>query len=210
MAAEITTARERSFRSSENVERGATRTVGGATESGYSEALKRSILSYENKQRREENEAMAWYDDSGNQLNRKQGKRDRVTILKSDVPAPDLIMTHNHPSALGERGYMRIGHSFSMEDMLIAMKHKAKEMRAVTPEYTFSFKRPKGGWGATQAAVRRAYDKAISRVTSEGQAYSDRIGYSNTVNNRYTVTFWHKVNKLVAKEFGWNYSKKKG
>ena len=210
MAAEITTARERSFRSSENVERGATRTVGGATENGYSEALKRSILSYENKQRRDENEAMAWYDDDGNQLNRKQGKRDRVTILKSDVPAPDLIMTHNHPSALGERGYMRIGHSFSMEDMLIAMKHKAKEMRAVTPEYTFSFKRPKGGWGATQAAVRRAYDRAISRVTSEGQAYSDRIGYSNTVNNRYTVTFWHKVNKLVAKEFGWNYSKKKG
>lgn len=210
MAQEVTTARERSFRSSGNVERGATRTVGGATESGYSEALKRSILSYENKQRREENEAMAWYDDNGNQLNRKQGKRDRVTILKSDVPAPDLIMTHNHPSALGERGYMRIGHSFSMEDMLIAMKHKAKEMRAVTPEYTFSFKRPKGGWGATQVAVRRAYDRAISRVTSEGQAYSDRIGYSNTVNNRYVVTFWHKVNKLVAKEFGWNYSKKKG
>ena len=210
MATEVTSARERSFANTTNAERSTSRTVGGATEGGYSAALKRSILSYEHKQRREANEAMAWYDDDGNQLNRKQGKRDRVEIKKSDVPAPDLIMTHNHPSALGASGYMRIGHSFSMEDMLIAMKYKAKEMRAVTPEYTFSFKRPKGGWGATQAAVRRAYDRAIQRVTSEGQDYADRIGFSETVNNRYTVTFWHKVNKIVAKEFGWNYSKKKG
>ena len=210
MATEVTSARERSFANASNAVRGSSRTVGGATEEGYSAALKRSILSYEHKQRQEENEAMAWYDDDGNQLNRKQGKRNRVDIGKADVPAPDLIMTHNHPSALGERGYMRIGSSFSMDDMLIAMKYKAKEMRAVTPEYTFSFKRPKGGWGATQAAVRRAYERAIEQVTSEGQDYADRVGFSETVNNRYTVTFWHKINKIVAKEFGWNYTKKKG
>lgn len=211
MATEVVSAREySSARNASNAVRGDVRTVGGATESGYSTSLKRSILSYENQQRREANEAMAFYDDEGNQLNRKQGKRDRVEIRKEDVPAQDLIFTHNHPSALGASGYMRIGHSFSMEDMLIAMKYKAKEMRAVTPTYTFSFKRPKGGWGTTQAAVRRAYDRAIERVTSEGQNYADRVGFSDTLNNRYTITFWHKVNKLVANEFGWNYSKKKG
>lgn len=210
MAQEVTTARERSFGGATNAIRGEVKTVGGVTENGYSAALKRSILSYENRQRREENEAMAWFDDAGNQLNRKEGKRDKVTILKRDVPAPNLIMTHNHPSALGASGYMRIGHSFSMDDVLIAMKYKAKEMRAVTPEYTFSFKRPQGGWGTTQAAVRRAYERAIERVTSEGQDYADRVGFSDTVNNRYTITFWHKINKIVAKEFGWDYSKKKG
>lgn len=210
MATEVVSARERSSANASNAVRGDVRTAEGATEGGYSAALKRSILPYENQQRREENEAMAFYDDEGNQLNRKQGKRDRVEIRKEDVPRADLIFTHNHPSALSASGYMRIGHSFSMDDMLIALKYKAKEMRAVTPTYTFSFKRPKGGWGTTQAAVRRAYERAQQQVLNEGIDYSDAVGYSDTVNNRYTITYWHKVNKLVAKEFGWNYTKKKG
>lgn len=208
MAQEVITARERSVFSTANAERQATRTVGGETEAGYSPTLRRAILSYEDRQRREENEAMAFYDDDGYQVARIQGKGARVPVRKEDVPSGDLIMTHNHPSALGQSGYMRIGSSFSMEDMLLAVKYKAKEMRAVTPTYTFSIKRPKGGWGATQAAVRRAYEKAQEQVLGEGQLYADRVGYSQTVENRYTITYWHKVNKLVAKEFGWKYSKK--
>lgn len=203
-------AREYSLSDGRNSVSGATRTVGGVTEQGYSAPLKRAILSYEHQQRLEKNEAMAFYDDEGNLLSRKEGKRDRVEINKEDVPRENLIMTHNHPSALSESGYMRIGSSFSMEDAIMAVRHKAKEVRAVTPTYTFSIKREGDKWGVTQAAVRRAYEKAINQVATQGQSYSDRIGFSQTVNNRYTVTFWHKVNKLVAKELGWNYTKKKG
>ena len=214
---EVTLARERSSRSTANVVRGDIKTVGGVTENGYSSALKRNILSYEHQQRQEWNEAMAFYDADGNQLNRLQGKHDRVAIAKSDIPTDvkgkmrdDLVFTHNHPGALDKKGYMRIGYSFSEDDMLIAVKYKAKEIRAVTPTYTFSFKRPTDGRKTTQADVRRAYDKAIRQVTAEGQDYSDRVGYSDTVNNRYEITFWHKVNKLVSKELGWGYSKKRG
>lgn len=203
-------AREQSMSDGRNSVSGATRTVGGVTEQGYSAPLKRAILSYEHQQRQEKNEAMAFYDDEGNLLSRKEGKRDRVEINKEDVPRENLIMTHNHPSALSESGYMRIGNSFSMEDAIMAVRHKAKEVRAVTPTYTFSIKRKGDKWGVTQAAVRRAYEKAINQVATQGQSYSDRIGFSQTVNNRYTVTFWHKVNKLVAKELGWDYSKKRG
>lgn len=210
MAGEVTSARERSSANASNAVRGEVRTIGGATESGYSQLLKRSILSYEHNQRQKKNEAMAFYDDNGNMLGRIQGKGDRVNIRKEDVPGKDLIMTHNHPWALSQSGYMRIGSSFSMEDAVLAVKFNAKEIRAVTPTYTFSIKRSDDRWGVTQAAVRRAYARAQERVLNEGQDYSDRVGYSNTVNNRYTITYWHKVNKLVAKEMGWKYTKKKG
>lgn len=217
MATEVTSARERSFRSSENVERGATRTVGGVTENEYSAALKRSILSYEHKQRQEWNEAMAYYDSDGNQLNRRHGKHDYVPVYDKDIPKDangkardDIIFTHNHPDAVGKSGYGSIGNSFSMEDMKIAVKFNAKEMRAITPNYTFSFKRPKGGWGATTRAVTKAYKKAEAQVVAEGIDYYNRAGMTDVANERYMATFWHKVNKLVAKEFGWIYTKKKG
>ena len=47
MATEVVSARERSSFSTGNAERQSVRTVGGATEKGYSAALTRSILSYE-------------------------------------------------------------------------------------------------------------------------------------------------------------------
>ena len=210
MAAEVTSARERSLTATGNAERRSTKTVGGVTEAGYSQALKRSILSYEHTQRQQENEAMAFYDDDGNQLQRIQGKSDHVSIRKDQVPAENLIMTHNHPAALGRTSYRSIGNSFTPDDMVMAVKFKAKEMRAVTPNYTFSFKRPQGGWNAKQIEVRRAYERAMAKVRADGEEYYWRAGQTAVANERYMATYWHKVNKLVAKEFGWNYSKKKG
>ena len=218
MAQEVISARERSSRGTANVVRGDIKTVGGVTENGYSDALKRSILSYEHKQRQEWDEAMAFYDADGNQLGRVKGNHTGVPLPNWDsIPKgaggekrDDMIFTHNHPGALDKDGYMRIGYSFSEEDMLIATKYKAKEIRAVTPTYTFSFKRPTDGRKTTQKAVRDAYDKAIRQVTSEGQDYVDRVGFNTTTNNRYSITYWHKINKLVAKELGWDYSKKRG
>lgn len=211
MATEVTMARESSLaRNTSNVVRGEVRTVGGATESGYSEPLKRSILSYEHKQRQEENEAMAFYDDEGNLLYRKQGKRDHVSLRPDEVPSDNLILTHNHPSALGQKSYRSIGNSFTPDDMVMAVKFKAKEMRAVTPNYTFSFKRPQGGWNAKQSEVRRAYEDAMRRVREDGEYYYGRARMTDVADERYMATYWHKVNKIVAKKFGWNYSKKKG
>ena len=211
MATEVVSARERSSsRNTSNAVRGDVRTTGGATEKGYSDALKRSILSYEHKQRQEENEAMAFYDDSGNLLYRKQGKRDRVSIHPDEVPSDNLILTHNHPAALGQTSYRSIGNSFTPDDMVMAVKFKAKEMRAVTPSYTFSFKRPLGGWNAKQSEVRRAYERAMRQVREDGEYYYGRAKMTDVANERYMATYYHKVNKLVAKQFGWNYSKKKG
>ena len=210
MASEVILARERSSRSTANAVRGEVRTVGGATENGYSATLKRNILSYEHQQRQEKNEAMAFYDDEGNQLARIQGKSDHVSVRKEQVPGENLIFTHNHPAALGQTGYRSIGNSFTPDDMVMAVKFKAKEMRAVTPNYTFSFKRPQGGWNAKQTEVWRAYDRAMAQVRADGEYYYGRAKMTDVANERYKATYWHRVNKIVAKEFGWNYSKKKG
>lgn len=210
MATEVVSARERSMTNVGNAERQSTRTVGGITEAGYSAALKRAVLSYESRQRQEKNEAMAFYDDEGNQLAKVQGKSDHVSIRKDQVPGDNLILTHNHPAALGQTSYRSIGNSFTPDDMVMAVKFKAKEMRAVTPNYTFSFKRPQGGWNAKQTEVRRAYERAMAKVRAEGEYYYGRARMTDVANERYMATYWHKVNKLVAKEFGWNYSKKKG
>lgn len=211
MAQEVISAREfSSTRNASNAVRGEVRTFGGATEAGYSAALKRSILSYEHKQRQEENEAMAFYDDSGNLLYRKQGKRDHVSLRSDEVPSDNLILTHNHPAALGQTSYRSIGNSFTPDDMVMAVKFKAKEMRAVTPNYTFSFKRPQGGWNAKQSEVRRAYEDAMRQVREDGEYYYGRAKMTDVANERYMATYWHKVNKLVAKQFGWNYTKKRG
>lgn len=219
MATEVVSAREYSFtRNTGNVERGATRTVGGATEAGYSASLKRAILSYEHKQRQEWNEAMAYYDSDGNQLSRTQGKKhDEVPFKEKDIPKDangnfrdDIIFTHNHPDAIGKSSYGSIGNSFSTQDMVGAVKYNAKEMRAVTPHYTFSFKRPSGGWNADTRKVRAAYRKAAKQVREDGEYYYERAKRTDVANERYMATFYHKVNKLVAKELGWNYSKKRG
>ena len=210
MAQEVTTARERSLTNTSNAERQSTRTVGGVTEAGYSPSLKRAILPYEHQQRQESNEAMAFYDTEGNQLSRVQGKSDHVSIRKEQVPSEDLIMTHNHPAALGQTSYRSIGNSFTPDDMVMAVKFKTREMRAITPNYTFSFKRPQGGWNAKQTEVRRAYERAMAKVRADGEYYYWRAKETDVANERYMATYWHKVNKIVAKEFGWNYSKKKG
>ncbi len=215
---EVTLAREYSTANAGNAVRGDVRTVGGVTENGYSAPLKRSILSYEHKQRQEWNEAMAYYDANGNQLARTQSKKhDEVPFKEKDIPKDasgnfrdDIIFTHNHPDALGKTSYGSIGNSLSTEDMVGAVKYNAKEMRAVTPHYTFSFKRPSGGWNATTRQVRAAYRKAMKKVREDGEYYYGKAGMTDVANERYMTTYWHKVNKIVAKEFGWNYSKKKG
>lgn len=127
MAKEVISAQERSLNNATgNAERQSTKTVGGVTEDGYSAALKRSILSYEHKQRQEWNEAMAYSDADGNQLSRTQGRlHDSVPFKEKDIPKDaegnardDIIFTHNHPGAIGQSSYLSIGNSFSAEDMV--------------------------------------------------------------------------------------------
>lgn len=179
-----------------------------ATEEGYTSTMRKNILGMEGKIRQNEDEGLYFYTPRGRLISFMQGKGGNVAKQEGFVIPQNAIMTHNHPSGLSQTGIKRIGNSFSRTDMITAVANNAKEMRAVTPTYTFSMKRPKGGWRATPQEVLDAYLDYEGKVRAELGSYVDRRGYSQTAQRRAEVLHWHKVNKLVADHFGWKYTKK--
>ena len=121
----------------------------------------------------------------------------------------DSVFTHNHPSALGRTGVGAIGTSFSHQDLTFAVGANVKEMRAVTPTYTFSVKRPKNGWGVSPKQVRAAYSRAERAVKKEMDRYLNIVGRSQTSYDRANASYYNQINKRVAEKFGWEYSHKR-
>lgn len=178
----------------------------GATEKGYTKKMRDNILGKEREIRNNKDESLHVFSSKGDLLLSLQGKGASV-IINTKLPE-NAIHTHNHPRSIGESGIRRIGNSFSAEDLMTAVKSNAREIRAVTPTYTFSIKRPKGGWNATPQQVRQAYQKYDVRTQDEFTRYLNKRGWSKTALDRANTLHWHRVNQLVAKEFGWNYTKK--
>lgn len=183
----------------------------GRTEGGYSNTMKKNILGAEASIRTNRDESAHVFDEKGRKLLVVQGKKNRVDLTGANIP-PDSIITHNHPLSIGRKGIMSIGNSFSSADVATAVAFNAKEMRAVTPTYTFSIKRPKGGWG-DPSKINAAYKRISKQVERENTAYinktsSYRAGYTRA--ERATVTHTHSVMSRLAKQFGWDYTKKKG
>lgn len=150
----------------------------GATEQGYSAKMAKNILGMEGKIRGNKDESLHVFSQSGNLLKSVGGKGAQVSYDPKDIPA-NSILTHNHPRSLGATGIRRIGNSFSVQDIVSAVNVNAREIRAVTPTYTFSVKRPKGGWGGCAKQVGDAFMKANKEVQSEMHAYLNKTGWSD-------------------------------
>lgn len=120
----------------------------------------------------------------------------------------DCIVTHNHP--LGWRcpdnSPKRIGNSFSVEDLILAVYTDAAEVRAVTPNYTFSMKRPKDGWGVDYNTLKKVYKEMDDMMTSE---LTKRIAKKTLTKQQAFVTQGHLMAQAIAKKYGWIYEKKK-
>lgn len=126
----------------------------GATEKGYTAKMVKNIVGMEQKYRRNKDETLHVFNSKGDIVSSIGGKGAQVVFDPKKIPA-NSILTHNHPRSLGESGIRRIGNSFSSDDIRSAIRVNAKEMRAVTPTYTFSIKRPKGGWACRQMKRQR-------------------------------------------------------
>lgn len=139
----------------------------------------------------------------------------RVTDLKKDS-----IVTHNHPTEgkhSGIYGTMagRIGVPFSMQDVRIAVQHNLKEIRAVTPTYTWSLRRPKGGWGDYKE-IERALSVQHMRNTFEATRYDYKqrgfrtpMQRQKEVIDRANVIPQYQGMKALAKQFGWEFTRRK-
>ncbi len=179
----------------------------GSTEKGYNMKMVKNIVGMEQKYRRNKDETLHVFNSRGDIVSSIGGKGAQVVFKYGEIPA-NSILTHNHPRSLGESGIRRIGNSFSSDDIRTAIKTNAKEMRAVTPTYTFSIKRPNGGWGVSAEEATKAFANANRIVSKQGDNYLDKTKWRESSLARVEVTHFHKVMKILAKKYGWDYSKK--
>lgn len=113
-----------------------------------------------------------------------------------------------HPRGWGydEKDIRRIGNSFSINDILLAVDYDVMEIRAVTPIYTFSMKRPRNGWGVTAEEIDLIYKKANENLCTEN---SKRIRNGILTIKRASATHYHLIWKRISRELGWAYCKMK-
>lgn len=181
----------------------------GKTEEGYTKLMLKNIVGIEQTYRTKPDETLHIFSPTGTLLHSMGGKGAGVAGDGWKIPE-NTVLTHNHPRAIGKKGLQSIGNSFSFEDINTAVSTNAREMRAVTPRYTFSVKRPKSGWGATPDQIRLAWNSAHKATQSQFYAYINKHGGSQAAIDRASALHFHRVMSIVSKKFGWNYTKKKG
>lgn len=176
------------------------------------EQLTRKVTDMENNIRMNKKfETGVVYDKDGNLILDKRGQAYNVYFTKEECNLmKNAIFTHNHPRgwAADEKRWAHIGNSFSIDDIALAVFYDLAEIRAVTPLYTFSMKRPESGWGKFKDL--RSFRTAMNR-----QNKIIREELMKAVENEYItpeqagIIHYHLLWKRVAKKQGWNYSKRK-
>lgn len=153
-----------------------------------------------------------------------KGTSHKASFNKADlVRAKDAILTHNHPTEGANSGLYgtlagRIGVPFSGQDIKVAAQFDLKEVRAVTPTYTYSIRRPKGGWGDSEK-INAAIDRYTMNSGIGARLYASRQGLSpfsniprqraKEVADRANVGTQYSLLKKLAKEFGWEFTRRK-
>lgn len=176
------------------------------------EQLTRKVTDMENNIRMNKKfETGVVYDKDGNLILDKRGQAYNVYFTKEECNLmKNAIFTHNHPRgwAADEKRWAHIGNSFSIDDIALAVFNDLAEIRAVTPLYTFSMKRPESGWGKFK-------DLKSFRTSMNRQNKIIREELMKAVENEYItpeqagIIHYHLLWKRVAKKQGWNYSKRK-
>lgn len=139
----------------------------------------------------------------------KRGTSNQVSFTQEECKLmKDCIFTHNHPSGwkYPENDICRIGNSFSIQDICLAISCDIAEMRAVTPNYTFSLKRPSRGWNINLQDFVEDYEKENRKLHTE---FTDRINKGTLTIGQATSTYFHILCKRLAKKYGLDYHKLK-
>lgn len=131
----------------------------------------------------------------------------------------DTVITHNHPTVIkGIKQATSIGSSLSGPDLRTAVGYNAAEIRAVSGQYTYSLRRPKGGWGGINPnEVHDYYMKHYNKYANENFGHRDKVGRSTKESNDIFMTRHQRANTLsthqamkeVAKKFGLEYTRKR-
>ena len=194
------------------------------TDSGLTPEQRKAALETETKIRNRKTETARAITDDGRvvDITVGRGSSDRAHIDVRLVPQ-NAVLTHNHPSGYDQPVYsngVRIGvmgggsgmgarivTSLSGDDIRLALRTNAKEVRAVSPTYTYSLRRPAGGWGnVTPEQIQREWYEEARRFQNENQSYA-RSGREQL--GRFNAVLSHAVTRKLANKYGWTYTRRK-
>ena len=170
------------------------RSGGGATERGMSRAMAQGLVNAENGIRGNNFETLYTFDDKGNIVYSEKGGKNSVRYYGHKTV--DAVVTHNHPN----------GSAFSGADLKNAVKFNQKEIRATGKEFTFSMKRPAGGWGKSPLAVARKFNQYHKEASS--QYHKLKTGDA-ALDRKLWIKLSTNASSKLAHDFGWNFTVKK-
>ena len=171
------------------------------TEAGLTEAQKRTLSMQEEAIRQKKDEELVVIDDQGHVVGHDFGNGSSVSVsAQTKRNTKDNIVTHNHPAAIGKKGVRSIGNAMSTADIRQAVGDDAREIRAVTPRYTFSMKRPANGWGMTREQAATLMQRAEASIKRKNREWLNSMDQWDDVRaERAGATHWDEVNKLFVK-----------
>lgn len=177
---------------------------------GQNQKLTEKVIQTENELRKNKgHETAVVFNKDGDILVDKRGKATSVAFTETEVrKMKDAILTHNHPRGWGydKNEWGRIGNSFSMDDLKLAINADVAEIRAVTPNYTFSMLRPEKGWRISLDDLNKKYKKINDQIYKDNTA---AINLGNVTPEQANAVHFHMLNRALAKEFGWIYTKRR-
>lgn len=189
---------------------------------GHSRGLDVALANTEAKIRNLKTERIYTFDQNGKEISHSTRGTSTDTKLPKGYNYKDAILTHNHPGEeLSNNIAGRIGRTFSGADISLAVQHNASEIRAITGTYTYSLKRPKEGWGI-KTRNKALYVAQLIKTKKVSYFYeyarraradyeAGRIGKKQyeVSKERADVVSSNKALREVAKEYGWNYTRKR-
>lgn len=160
------------------------------TDRGMNGRQRAVITAFEAKRRNNKIEYGMTVDKDGNIVKERKGTKRRVQWGSWDEIPKDGILTHIHPidarygNNMG-RFYPSVGKSFSGADISVAIQGDLSEIRAVTPNYTFSMRRPKSGWNVAPSDFMRDYNSTRRRVMKDLMNYASKATTRKESDERF-------------------------
>lgn len=126
---------------------------------GQAQSKLQSILSdVESRIAGQQFESSAVFDENGNQLLFKDGKKHSVTFTPAELELMGgSILTHNHPLDV----------SFSRADIIFLTGNRLKEIRAVTKTRVFSLRLKDENIRPDWRRMKNEYNKSLRRVNKQ-------------------------------------------
>ena len=193
-----------------------------ATDAGLTPEQRKAANKTENAIRNRKTEVVYSIDEQGNVTKSSYtGNARRARVLPGAIK-PNSVITHNHPDSQDQPVYMngrrigvrgggqgmgaRIGSSLSGADIRSAILTNAKEIRAVSPTYTFSIRRPEGGWGVSASQVLSEWQNEYNRFVNANREYARS---SREALGRVNAVASHQATRTIAKKYGFTYTRRK-